>query len=153
MQTIILRLVCLLIILLPVGRLRADSLEKKLLTISGYVRDASNGEVLIGATVFIQGKSTGTATNAYGFYSLSIEPGDYQVRYGFIGFKTEVREVKLTGNTTINIDLASESQQLGELEVVANKQGVDLRKPEMGDDGRGRPHQGHPVIAGGPVNQ
>lgn len=132
MQTIILRLVCLLIILLPVGRLRADSLEKKLLTISGYVRDASNGEVLIGATVFIQGKSTGTATNAYGFYSLSIEPGDYQVRYGFIGFKTEVREVKLTGNTTINIDLVPESHQLGELEVVANKQGVDLRKPEMG---------------------
>lgn len=132
MKTIFLRLVCLLIILLPVGRLLADSPGKKLLTISGYVKDASNGEVLIGATVFIPGKSTGTATNAYGFYSLSLAPGDYQIQYVFIGFKTEVQRVNLTRNATINIELTPESQQLEELEVVANKQGVDLRKPEMG---------------------
>ncbi len=132
MHTTFLKLVCLLVIFLPFGQLRADSVGKKLVTISGYVKDASNGEVLIGATVFIPGKSAGTATNAYGFYSLSIEPGDYQVQYGFVGFKTVTRQVKLTENATINIELTPESKQLEEFEVVGNKQGVDLRKPEMG---------------------
>lgn len=126
------RQVCLFLILILSFHVQADSLEKKRITISGYVRDASNGEALIGATVFVPGKSAGTATNAYGFYSLSFETGEYDFQFGYIGYKTEIHRVNLQTDLTVNIDLSPEAQELEEFEVVANKQGVDLRKPEMG---------------------
>lgn len=45
-------------------------------TISGYVEDAASGERLIGASVFpVQDLTRGTASNAYGFYSLTIPGG------------------------------------------------------------------------------
>ena len=132
MRTTIQRLVCLFVILLLVIELWADNAEKKRFTVSGYVKDASNGEVLIGATVYTPGGSVGTATNAYGFYSLSLDPGQYELQFGYIGYRTGSRLVNLNRNVTINIELEQETQQLEEFEVVGNKQGVDLRKPEMG---------------------
>ena len=46
-------------------------------TISGYVKDMSNGEMLIGASVFVKDSYTGAVTNSYGFYSLSLKPDKY----------------------------------------------------------------------------
>ena len=114
-----------------VSTLFADNAEKKRFTVSGYVKDSSNGEVLIGATVYTSGRSVGTATNAYGFYSLSLDPGEYELQFGYMGFKTGSRVVNLNRNVTISIELEQETRELEEFEVVANKQGVDLRKPEM----------------------
>ena len=50
-------------------------------TISGYVKDAQTGEVLIGATVFIEETEVGLVTNEYGFYSLTIPDGEYTVQF------------------------------------------------------------------------
>ncbi|MEM7299084.1 MAG: carboxypeptidase-like regulatory domain-containing protein, partial [Bacteroidota bacterium] len=41
-------------------------------TINGYVKDATNGEALIGATVLIKELGTGNITNVYGFYSITV---------------------------------------------------------------------------------
>lgn len=119
-------------IILWVSELQAENAEKKRFTVSGYVKDSSSGETLIGATILAAGSSLGTATNAYGFYSLSLDPGQYELQFGYIGFKTGSRLVNLKGDVTINIELDPQTQQLEEFEVVGNKQGVDLRKPEMG---------------------
>ena len=43
------------------------------LTISGYIKDAANGEGLIGVSVYVQEVKTGTQTNPYGFYSLTLQ--------------------------------------------------------------------------------
>ena len=51
-------------------------------TVSGEVRDAENGESLIGATVRIGGTTTGTTANAYGYYSLSLPKGSYELIIG-----------------------------------------------------------------------
>ncbi|HEX2934403.1 MAG TPA: carboxypeptidase-like regulatory domain-containing protein, partial [Bacteroidales bacterium] len=50
-------------------------------TLSGYIKDAENGEVLIGATVYISNLKIGAVTNLYGFYSITLAPGDYKVIY------------------------------------------------------------------------
>ena len=42
-------------------------------TLNGYVNDAETGEVLIGATVYVNELNSGTTTNSYGFYSLTLE--------------------------------------------------------------------------------
>jgi len=132
MQHNILKIICILVLLFSAGRIWADSPGKDLVTISGYVKDASNGEVLIGAVVRVAGKMVGTTTNTYGFYSLSIKPGEYNIQYNFIGYKTKDRYLKLIKDIEIDTELDTETHQLGEMKVVANKKGSNLYKPEMG---------------------
>jgi len=59
-----------------------------LFTISGHVTDVESGEELIGATLFITNMSRGTATNTYGFYSLSLTIGTYQIEVSYIGYES-----------------------------------------------------------------
>ena len=57
----------------------ATSNAQSKVTISGYIKDAKNGEGLIGATVQIKELKTGSATNTFGFYSLTVPAGQYSV--------------------------------------------------------------------------
>lgn len=107
-----------------------DNSEGKF-TISGYVKDASNGEVLVGSTVQIKEEGKGTATNVYGYYSLKLKPGTYTLIYSFIGFNPQEKVVKLTGNTTINVELEIESHILQEVVVSREKPNSNVIKPEM----------------------
>ena len=64
--------------------LSAGNLPDTKYTISGHVTDVETGEALIGANIFIRGHSLGAIANPYGFYSLTIEEGDYQIGYSYI---------------------------------------------------------------------
>jgi len=55
-------------------------------TLSGYVKDASNGEGLIGASVYVKELKTGNVTNTYGFYSLTLPIGQYTLVFSSAGF-------------------------------------------------------------------
>ncbi|MCC8154868.1 MAG: carboxypeptidase-like regulatory domain-containing protein [Tannerellaceae bacterium] len=72
----------LLILLLP-GVINAQ--ERKF-TISGTITDSNDGEDLAGATIQVKGSSLGTATNAYGFYSLSLASGEYTLVITYMGY-------------------------------------------------------------------
>ena len=48
-------------------------------TLSGYVKDAASGEVIIGAVVNPVGTSMGAVTNAYGYYALEVPKGTYMI--------------------------------------------------------------------------
>lgn len=87
-------------------------------TISGRVKDADNGETLIGATVFVKGAG-GAITNEYGFYSISLNEGTYQVSYQYLGYKTATKTVTLKKNKTLNVELASAANQLQQAVVSA----------------------------------
>lgn len=77
-------------------------------TVSGYVKDASNGETLIGATIFdAQNSSAGTVTNSYGFYSLTLPKGNYKIACSYIGFQNQFYQIDLSSNVVLNIDLSS----------------------------------------------
>lgn len=111
--------------------LSADDNSEGKLTISGYVKDASNGEVLLGATILIKEEGKGTATNIYGFYSLSLKPNTYTLVYSFVGYNPQEKTIKLTENTTINIELSLESQEIQEVVVSREKVNANVVKPEM----------------------
>lgn len=89
-------------------------------TLSGYVKDATNGEALIGATVFIEGASTGTSANLYGFYSISLPKGNYKVHYKYIGYSDELRSIELSEDIRLDIEVNLASSQLEEV-VVSSK--------------------------------
>ncbi len=78
-------------------------------TISGYVKNSLTGEALIGAKVFVNELKSGTITNVYGFYSLTLPEGEYEILYDFVGFQTQKKGVTLTENLVVNIDLVDGS--------------------------------------------
>jgi hypothetical protein len=100
-------------------------------TISGYVKDASNGETLIGATVYVTDKKIGVVTNLYGFYSISLQPGTYEITYSFIGFNTERKIIELKSNVTLNIDLKVESADIEEVTIKGDRPELNVTKNEM----------------------
>lgn len=56
------------------------------ITVSGTVRDAANGELLIGASVFDSISATGVQTNAYGFFSIAVSSPDHILKIGYVGY-------------------------------------------------------------------
>lgn len=77
--------------------------SQKPVTVSGYVTDRGSGENLIGAGV-IAGEA-GCSTNEYGFYTLTLKPGKYNLSYNYIGYSTLGAEIELLRDTTLNISL------------------------------------------------
>lgn len=100
-------------------------------TISGYIKDAENGESLIGATVYVKELKIGTAANIYGFYSLSLSPGTYTIEYSFLGYTKQIRELKLSANAVISMELSPESQVMEEVTVTAERPDKNVRQAEM----------------------
>jgi outer membrane cobalamin receptor len=100
-------------------------------TISGTVRDKSNGEVQIGATVYIRELKNGAITNAYGFYSLNLKPGIYNLVFSYMGYQSIERKIELNKELTVNIELERTEKILDEVVVTANRAAESIRKPEM----------------------
>ncbi len=100
-------------------------------TVSGYVKDASNGEALIGATIYIKSLSTGATTNVYGFYSLTLESGNYDIDISYIGFATQTIQVVFTENKRLDFELEAEGKQLEEVVVSSTKDLEGVKSMEM----------------------
>jgi hypothetical protein len=94
-----------------------DDAKERTVTLSGYLKDAQNGETLIGAVVLLQNASItrATAANAYGFYSITVPPGQYRLRYSLLGYE------KLSESIFLNKDVqksAALKMNFRELEIV-----------------------------------
>ena len=99
--------------------------------LSGYVRDESNGEMLVGVTVFCNENKTGVVTNVYGFYSLSLAPGKYTIRYSYVGYETQEKVINLTKNLATDINLSPVELELGEVLITGKRTDENVRAPEM----------------------
>lgn len=102
-------------------------------TLSGTVSDSLSGETLIGAAVLISGEiSTGVAANEYGFYSITLPAGSYEVKCSFIGYAPRIQRVQLSADRKLDLALAPEQMELNEVVVTAEQKGVDLQRPDIG---------------------
>ena len=86
-------------------------------TLNGYVKDTDNGEELIGVTVYIPELKAGTATNAYGFYSITVPKGKYEVQYSFVGYTSQSVSITLDADVSKNIELGGVAQIMNEVEI------------------------------------
>jgi len=101
--------------------------ETEKFTISGYVRDKTTGEVLIGANVYDKSSYRGTISNGYGFYSLTLQKGEYRIVYSLLGYKLVFQDVSLIKDMTLNTGLTETSIEMKEVEIVSGKEltGID----------------------------
>lgn len=123
-----LRAVLLLVILLSSIN-QARSQEK--LTLNGYIRDASNGEELIGVTAYIKEIEGGVASNHYGFYSITLAPGEYTVVYSYVGYKVMTKTVSLESDISLNIEMPLDLVELEGVVVTAEKEDINIEQIKM----------------------
>ena len=103
-------------------------------TISGRLTDASNGEVLIGATVEALGLAKGNVSNEYGFYSFTLPASEDSVtlRFGRLGYEAVFRTIKPAGTPIkLNVSLTQQGTVLAEVTIKANSLEEKVRSTEM----------------------
>ena len=88
-------------------------------TIRGYLVDADSGEPLIGANIYTPKLGKGTSTNAYGFYSITLDEGFYELNFSYLGYRSQSKRIALDGNRSMNIELVP-SLTLPDVIVTAN---------------------------------
>ena len=75
-------------------------------TLRGVVTDRSTGETLPGANIMIEGTTTGTVTGLDGEYSFGLPPGNHRITFSFIGYDREIREITVSENETLTLNIA-----------------------------------------------
>jgi len=103
-------------------------------SVSGYVTDKASGETLIGANVvLVSDESIGVTTNAYGFYSISLDRGDYQLKCSYLGYQDKIIDLTIEESTEYNFSL-SEGLAMQEVVISAEKEQADknVESTEMG---------------------
>lgn len=102
-------------------------------SLSGTLTDASNGETLIGASIYLEGESIGATTNVYGFYSLTAKAGTYTLIVSYIGYDTQKQTITLDESKKLNFELKESSEQLDEVTLTSDETPqMALKRPEMG---------------------
>ena len=102
-------------------------------TISGNIKDSSDGEDLTGANVLVKElKGIGATTNIYGYYSLSLPKGEYTIIYSFIGMKDIAFKVNLTKNIRKDIELGAGAEQLDEVVITGEKENKNVTSNDIG---------------------
>lgn len=99
--------------------------------IDGYIKDAKNGESLVGATVFKLGSNIGATSNEYGFYSLTLNKGSHVLAISLLGYKTYTFSIDLDKSLTKNFELSEEDTNLEEVVVSAEAEDKNVKSVEM----------------------
>ncbi len=102
--------------------------------ISGNIRDFDTGEDLIGASVIIEEiPNTGTISNSYGFFSISLPVGNYTLRIRYIGYQPQLVRVNLTENRRVDIEMYEKSIELGNIVVTGERADKNVTSVNMGN--------------------
>lgn len=120
--------VWLLSLLLTLGSMTALCQEK--FTINGYIRDSASGESIIAATITINGRSVNS--NQYGFYSLTLTEGEYDLTVSHVSYLSTTQRMVLKQNIEKNFLLLPRSAALNEVVVFSRKRDANVRNAQMG---------------------
>ncbi|MGM0475185.1 MAG: secretin and TonB N-terminal domain-containing protein, partial [Bacteroidota bacterium] len=102
------------------GADREEGLRSRL-TLSGYVRDALSGEVLIGATISVADGMEGTITNSYGFYSLTVGREVTEISCSYIGYRRMTVPVEGDSSRVTHFALQREPEPLHEVTIYSHE--------------------------------
>ena len=105
--------------------------QEKFQTLSGYIMSLESNELIIGANIVFPEIGTGTTTNSYGFYSITLPSGVYKIEISSIGFKSINESVDLQKDQKVNYYLEENIENLEEVVVTQNVEEIDIKKPIM----------------------
>ena len=94
-------------------------------TITGKVLSSEDGNPMPGVSVVIKGTTRGANTDANGTYSISVPDQGSRLVFSFVGSASQ--EVEIGNRSVVDIRLANDSKQLGEVVVTALGQQRDKK--------------------------
>ena len=100
-------------------------------TLSGTITELASNETLIGVTVAVPALSTGVITNEYGFYSITLPKGSYELQISALGYQEIIQTIDLSYDQKINYQLLEVAEQLEEVVVTEDIEKLNIRKPQM----------------------
>ncbi|WP_179320255.1 TonB-dependent receptor [Winogradskyella helgolandensis] len=100
-------------------------------TLSGTVSDNQSNETLIGVNIILPDQQTGTVSNEYGFYSITLPAGTYVVQVSYLGFKTLSETIVLNDNLSKNFKLEEAAESLDEVLLTENIEKLNIKNPQM----------------------
>ncbi len=110
----------------------ANAQNTKKHTISGYVKEEATGEFMIGVNVYIKELTRGAVTNQYGFYSITIDEGEYTLATSYIGMQEYTEKLNLNEDKRINISLKSITININEVVISDEKADKNVQETQMG---------------------
>lgn len=96
-------------------------------TLSGYVEDAATGEKLIAANLYDARSQSGSVSNTYGFYSLTLPKDSVEVTFSYIGYQPQTFRLALDRNIELIVRLES-MLELEEVVVTATANGSRIEE-------------------------
>ena len=108
-----------------------SSFAQEKYTVSGSIKDESNGEELIGATIYVKETGQSAAANIYGFYSLELVSGSYNLVYSFVGYASKTVPVELNKNIKMDVELGESNDELEVVEVYGERLDENVKSTEM----------------------
>ncbi|MBN1822288.1 MAG: TonB-dependent receptor [Prolixibacteraceae bacterium] len=100
-------------------------------TLSGYIKDKASGEALIAATCYLPEIQTGVISNAYGFYSITVPKGNYNISFSYIGYKTQTSSFQLNEDQQLTILMEEDTEQLEEILVTSERKDRNVESTDM----------------------
>jgi len=100
-------------------------------TIYGTIK-TNEGEELIGASIYVKELKTGTTSNNYGVYSLSIPQGKYELNFLFLGYKSLKINIELKQNTVLNVELENQTTEINEITIKDDKKDININNAVLG---------------------
>ncbi|MEH6536304.1 MAG: TonB-dependent receptor [Psychroserpens sp.] len=100
-------------------------------TLSGTITDTNSNETLIGVNIIFPDLQTGTNTNEYGFYSISLPEGNYKVQISYLGYSTITETISFSEDKSINYKLAETTESLDEIVIKQDVEKLNIKKPQM----------------------
>lgn len=101
-------------------------------TISGYVKDASSGELLIGAAIQVKGQQLSTSTNSYGYFSIDVQQGELEITASFVGYKALHTKINIQGKKQLTLELDPVDNVLDEVVISGKKRNDNVTNAQMG---------------------
>ncbi len=120
-----------LVILLMLGA-AFDARSQKLFTLNGYVRDSLSGESIMGATITVNGQNKGVTSNPYGFYSITLEQGDYIITASHVSYFAHPLQVSLRNDQSYNFSLLARTAANTEVVVYSRRRDENVKSAQMG---------------------
>lgn len=74
-------------------------------TLSGFVYEKGSRESMPGVNIYIPGTTIGTVSNNYGFFSLTLPSGEWEVVFSFVGYQPRSYSVNLDKDIVLEVDL------------------------------------------------
>src|SRR6185312_1960696 len=101
--------------------------------VSGYIKDASNGQTIPGVSVYTdEDKEKGSTTDANGYYKLLLTDGKYHLHLSFIGYRDTILLINIKADRQLNVSLTSATVNVQTVTILGEKANNNVVGSQMG---------------------